>query len=123
MRKKILNDAKRLAKHVKYVNAGTFEFLVDSNGKDYYFIEVNPRLQVEHTVTEEITGIDIVRSQILIAEGRSLEEIGLKQENIQMRGAAIQCRVTCEDPTDQFKPQTGVIEAFRTGEGKLINKK
>nr|CAG4717938.1 unnamed protein product [Naegleria fowleri] len=120
VRQRILNDATRLALHVKYVNAGTFEFLVDSNGKDYYFIEVNPRLQVEHTVTEEITGIDIVRSQILIAEGKSLEEIGLKQELIQVRGAAIQCRVTTEDPLNGFQPDTGVIEAFRTGEGMGI---
>ncbi|KAL9642796.1 hypothetical protein ABK040_009871 [Willaertia magna] len=120
VRQRILADAKRLAKHVGYVNAGTFEFLVDSNGKDYYFIEVNPRLQVEHTITEEITGIDIVRSQILIAEGVNLPDFGLVQENITSRGSAIQCRVTTEDPINGFQPDTGVIEAFRTGEGMGI---
>ncbi|XP_031340782.1 pyruvate carboxylase, mitochondrial-like isoform X2 [Photinus pyralis] len=116
IRDKITADAVKLAKHVKYENAGTVEFLCDPKG-NYYFIEVNARLQVEHTITEEITGVDIVQQQILIAEGITLPELHLTQDSIKVLGYAIQCRVTTEDPQKDFQPDTGRIEVFRTGEG------
>ncbi|XP_015913705.1 pyruvate carboxylase, mitochondrial [Parasteatoda tepidariorum] len=116
IRKKITNDAVRLAKSVGYENAGTAEFLLDENG-DHYFIEVNARLQVEHTVSEEITGIDLVQSQIKLSEGHSLASLGMIQDHIHMKGCAIQCRVTTEDPAQNFQPDTGRIEVFRSGEG------
>ncbi|KAK9512586.1 hypothetical protein O3M35_000978 [Rhynocoris fuscipes] len=119
VREKMLDHAVKLAKHVGYENAGTVEFLVDGEG-NFYFIEVNARLQVEHTVTEEITGIDLVQSQIKVAEGITLPELGLKQEAVQPQGFAIQCRVTTEDPAKSFQPDTGRIEVFRTGEGMGI---
>ncbi|KAJ7380032.1 hypothetical protein OS493_012794 [Desmophyllum pertusum] len=112
-------DAVGLCKAVGYENAGTVEFLLDPQG-NHYFIEVNARLQVEHTVTEEITGVDLVRAQIGVAEGKSLEEIGLRQEDIKVTGAAIQARITTEDPANDFTPDTGRIEVFRTGEGMGI---
>lgn len=119
VRERICSDAVKIAKGVGYVNAGTLEFLVDADG-NHYFIEMNPRVQVEHTVTEEITGIDIVQSQILIAEGHTLdsEEINIKsQEDIQVRGFSIQCRITTEDPKNNFMPDTGKIQVYRTGSG------
>ncbi|OTF83722.1 pyruvate carboxylase, mitochondrial-like protein, partial [Euroglyphus maynei] len=116
VREKILKDAVKITKHVGYQNAGTVEFLLDSDGS-HYFIEVNARLQVEHTVTEEITGIDIVQKQIRIAEGNSLANIGLIQDKIRIDGTAIQCRVTTEDPAKSFQPDFGRIEVFRSGEG------
>ena len=119
IRESIRNDAVKIAKSVGYVNAGTLEFLVDRSGA-YYFIEMNPRIQVEHTVTEMVTGIDLVRAQILVAEGYPLStpEIGLTcQEDVQVRGYAIQCRVTTEDPTNNFAPDNGKITAYRTGGG------
>ena len=116
IRQKILSDAVKLAKHVGYQNAGTVEFLLDEDGT-YYFIEVNARLQVEHTVTEEITGIDLVQKQIRISEGNSLPNLGLNQEDIKVQGTALQCRVTTEDPAKGFQPDTGRIEVFRSGEG------
>ena len=119
IRNNILNDAIKLAKHVGYQNAGTVEFLVDKNG-NHYFIEVNARLQVEHTVTEEITGVDLVQSQIKVAEGQSLKELNLNQENIKVTGSAIQVRMTTEDPAKNFQPDTGRIEVFRSGEGMGI---
>jgi pyruvate carboxylase len=94
-REAILQDALKLARYVKYSNAGTAEFLLDQQGR-HYFIEINPRIQVEHTITEEVTGIDVVAAQIRIAAGASLDELGLKQENIRLRGNAIQCRITTE---------------------------
>src|SRR5690606_24466724 len=97
VRDAICADAVKLAKAVGYRNAGTVEFLVDPDG-NYYFIEVNPRIQVEHTVTEQVTLIDLVQAQIRIAGGATFEELGLAQEKIQLRGVAIQCRVTTEDP-------------------------
>ncbi|EPY2277033.1 pyruvate carboxylase [Clostridium sporogenes] len=118
-REEICSDALKIARTVGYRSAGTLEFLVDTSGH-HYFIEMNPRIQVEHTVTEMITGIDIVQSQILIAEGYKLdsEEVGIKsQESIQTRGYAIQCRVTTEDPSNNFAPDTGKIEDYRTGSG------
>lgn len=116
VREAMLSDAVRLAKHVGYENAGTVEFLLDETGR-HYFIEVNARLQVEHTITEEITGVDLVQSQIKIAEGQLLPDMGLKQENIKPMGCAIQCRVTTEDPAKNFQPDTGRLEVFRSGEG------
>ncbi|GAA0718497.1 pyruvate carboxylase [Clostridium malenominatum] len=118
-RRVICEDALKIAKAVGYVNAGTVEFLVDKYG-NHYFIEMNPRVQVEHTITEMITGIDIVQSQILIAQGYSLdcEEIGIKsQSDIQTRGYAIQCRITTEDPMNNFAPDTGRIDVYRSGSG------
>ncbi len=99
--------ALELTGNAKYKNAGTVEFLVDTADMKPYFIEVNPRIQVEHTVTEEVTGIDIVKAQLRIAGGASLEEIGLVQENISAKGVAIQCRVTTENPEKDFAPDTG----------------
>jgi pyruvate carboxylase len=93
VRDRITADAIRIARHVGYQNAGTVEFLLDKSGQ-HYFIEVNARLQVEHTVTEEITGVDLVQSQIKVAEGHSLNDLGLKQENIKIYGSALQCRMT-----------------------------
>ena len=118
-RQAICSDAIKLAKAVNYRSAGTLEFLVDKEG-NHYFIEMNPRIQVEHTVTEMITGIDIVQSQILIAQGYRLdsEEVNIKsQEAIERRGFAIQCRVTTEDPANNFAPDTGKIDMYRTGSG------
>lgn len=93
VRDKILEDAVKLAKSVNYRNAGTAEFLVDQQNR-YYFIEINPRIQVEHTITEEITGIDIVAAQIQIAAGATLEQLGLEQSRISTRGFAMQARLT-----------------------------
>ncbi|MCR2043056.1 pyruvate carboxylase [Anaerosalibacter massiliensis] len=118
-REKISNDAIKIAKAVNYSSVGTVEFLLDKHG-NHYFIEVNPRLQVEHTVTEMVTGIDIVQSQILVAEGHTLDskEIGIKnQDDVNIRGYAIQCRVTTEDPLNNFAPDTGMIDIYRTGSG------
>ncbi|KAL2112793.1 hypothetical protein VUR80DRAFT_6514 [Thermomyces stellatus] len=119
VRDAILNDAVRLAKSVKYRNAGTAEFLVDQQNR-YYFIEINPRIQVEHTITEEITGIDIVAAQIQIAAGATLQQLGLNQETITTRGFAIQCRITTEDPAKNFSPDTGKIEVYRSAGGNGI---
>jgi pyruvate carboxylase len=118
-REKICGDALKLAKAVKYRNAGTIEFLLDKNG-DHYFIEMNPRIQVEHTVSEMVTGIDIVRAQILIAQGYALdsEEINIQgQESVVSRGTAIQCRITTEDPMNHFMPDTGKIDVYRSPGG------
>ncbi|KAJ3353640.1 pyruvate carboxylase [Entophlyctis luteolus] len=118
VRQKLLDDAVKLAKQVGYVNAGTVEFLVDKNNV-HYFIEINPRVQVEHCVTEEITGVDIVASQIQIALGKSLPELGLTQEAIVLRGFAIQCRITAEDPAQNFQPDSGRISMYRSPGGKI----
>lgn len=117
-RNEICEDAIKIAKQVNYRGAGTLEFLVDKNF-NHYFIEMNPRVQVEHTITEMTTGIDIVQSQILIAEGYSLdsEEIAIRQEDVKPRGYAIQCRVTTEDPANNFSPDTGKIDVYRTASG------
>ena len=106
-------------KHVNYVSAGTVEFLVTADG-NFYFIEVNPRIQVEHTVTEMITGIDIVHTQIRIAEGHDLhsEAVAIPaQENIRCEGVAIQCRITTEDPNNNFMPDTGKLITYRSSGG------
>ncbi|MGE0787263.1 MAG: pyruvate carboxylase [Sandaracinaceae bacterium] len=118
VRARLCADAVKLAREVGYVNAGTVEFLVDARG--HYFIEANPRIQVEHTVTEEITGVDLVQSQIRIASGATLADLGLTQDAITARGVAIQCRVTTEDPANGFTPDTGRIEVFRSGAGMGI---
>jgi pyruvate carboxylase len=118
-REALYADALTLARKVGYANAGTVEFLVDRTGR-HYFIEVNPRIQVEHTVTEEITGVDLVQSQIKIAGGATLAELGLTQSSIGQRGVAIQCRVTTEDPQQGFRPDTGRIEAYRSASGMGI---
>ena len=119
LRRKICAAAVQLCQHVRYLNAGTVEFLVAQTG-DFYFIEVNPRIQVEHTVTELITGIDLVHSQIRVAEGYLLHdpEVGLpQQDQLDWRGYAIQCRITTEDPANNFMPETGRILAYRTSGG------
>ena len=119
IRNALYEDAIKISKAVGFVNAGTLEFLVDKQG-NHYFIEMNPRIQVEHTVTEMVTGIDLVRSQILIAEGRPLSdpEIGIaSQADVTTRGYSIQCRVTTEDPANNFAPDTGKITAYRTSGG------
>ncbi|MFD1018038.1 pyruvate carboxylase [Thalassobacillus hwangdonensis] len=118
LREEICDAAVKLMKNVDYVNAGTVEFLVTN--EEFFFIEVNPRVQVEHTITELITGVDIVQSQIMIAEGYNLHEkkIGIpQQENIRTNGYAIQSRVTTEDPLNNFMPDTGKIMAYRSGGG------
>lgn len=118
LRGRICDAAVSLMKNVDYLNAGTVEFLVAND--EFYFIEVNPRVQVEHTITEMITGIDIVQSQILVAEGHSLhsEVVAIpKQEDIKIHGYAIQSRVTTEDPLNNFMPDTGRINAYRSGGG------
>jgi pyruvate carboxylase subunit A len=100
--------ASAIARAVNYDNAGTVEFLLDQEGH-YYFIEMNPRIQVEHTVTEQITAVDIVRSQIAIAAGKPLE---FRQEDVTLQGHAIQCRINAEDPRNNFRPSTGTITAY-----------
>ena len=119
IREALYRDAVKIAKYVGYVNAGTLEFLVDKEGH-HYFIEMNPRIQVEHTVTEMVTGIDLVRSQILIAEGYPLSDprIGItSQADVHQNGYAIQCRVTTEDPANNFAPDTGKITSYRSPGG------
>ncbi|MTI19573.1 ATP-grasp domain-containing protein, partial [Fulvivirga sp. RKSG066] len=116
---KLYEYALAITKHVDYNNVGTVEFLVDKE-ENIYFIEVNPRVQVEHTITEEVTGIDIVRSQILIAQGFKLSDpqIFIKsQEDVKCNGHAIQCRITTEDPVNSFKPDYGTIIAYRSASG------
>ncbi len=112
-------DAVAFARQIGYRNAGTVEFLLgEHDGRAfYYFIEMNPRIQVEHTVTEEITDIDLVSSQIRIAAGETLTDLGLVQEDIHVRGAALQCRITTEDPTNGFRPDTGRIITYRSPGG------
>jgi len=120
IRKNLCAAAVRLVSQASYVNAGTVEFLVDADTGEFYFIEVNPRVQVEHTVTEMVTGIDIVRTQLLVAQGVSLHDprIGIPhQEEIRTNGFALQCRVTTEDPENRFIPDTGVITNYRSPAG------
>jgi len=119
LRHDICNAAVKLMKAVGYLSAGTVEFLVTPDNQ-FYFIEVNPRVQVEHTITEMVTGIDIVQAQLHIADGASLSDdtIGIAgQQSITCNGHAIQCRITTEDPTNQFMPDTGKIMAYRSGGG------
>ncbi len=116
-------DAIAFAKSINYVNAGTVEFLLDTAGErkgEHVFIEMNPRIQVEHTVTEEVTDVDLVQAQMRIAAGESLADLGLEQENIHLRGAALQCRITTEDPAAGFRPDTGKITTYRSPGGAGI---
>lgn len=119
-RAELYRDAVAFARSIDYVNAGTVEFLLDTAGDragEHVFIEMNPRIQVEHTVTEEITDVDLVQSQIRIAAGETLADLGLTQDDISMHGFALQCRVTTEDPADGFRPDTGRITAYRSPGG------
>ena len=119
VRDKICQDALKITNSLKYRSAGTVEFLVDSD-LNHYFIEVNPRIQVEHTVSEMVTGIDIIQAQIMIAQGYPLEceEINIKsQDDIRISGFSIQCRVTTEDPLNNFAPDTGQITLYRSSSG------
>src|SRR5699024_6022855 len=106
LRERICADAVAFAEQVDYRNAGTVEFLVDADG-EHVFTEMNPRIQVEHTVTEEVTDVDLVQSQLRIASGETLDDLGLHQEEMYTRGAALQCRITTEDPANGFRPDTG----------------
>jgi pyruvate carboxylase len=120
IRAEICDAALKIARQAKYRNAGTVEFLYDVDAQKWYFIEVNPRIQVEHTVTEVVTGIDIVRAQILVAQGHKLHEEPLSlplQDKIPLYGAALQCRVTTEDPEKNFAPDYGRISTYRSPAG------
>ncbi|MEC3915078.1 pyruvate carboxylase [Nocardia sp. CDC160] len=116
LRERICADAVAFAKQIGYSCAGTVEFLLDERG-NHVFIEMNPRIQVEHTVTEEITDVDLVQSQLRIAAGESLADLGLSQDAIRIRGAALQCRITTEDPANGFRPDTGRITGYRSPGG------
>jgi pyruvate carboxylase len=116
IRERMCADAVRFAKEIGYRNAGTVEFLLGEDG-EYHFIEMNPRIQVEHTVTEEVTDVDLVQSQLRIAAGETLADLGLSQDSIVLRGAALQCRITTEDPTNGFRPDTGRITTYRSPGG------
>ncbi|MFK4225883.1 pyruvate carboxylase [Streptomyces sp. NPDC019890] len=116
LRERICADAVAFARHIGYVNAGTVEFLVDERG-NHVFIEMNPRIQVEHTVTEQVTGRDLVIGQLRIAAGMTLRELRLTQDDIVLNGTALQCRITTEDPANGFRPDTGVISAYRSPGG------
>jgi len=123
LRQEICDAAIKIGRAVNYNNAGTVEFLVDADTGKFFFIEVNPRIQVEHTVTEAVTGIDIVKSQIIVAAGGKLgdPEIGLPtQESVEVRGFALQCRVTTEDPENQFRPDYGRVSHYRSAGGMGI---
>ncbi|MFL1429911.1 MULTISPECIES: pyruvate carboxylase [unclassified Nocardiopsis] len=119
LRARICDDAVRFARRIGYRNAGTVEFLVGADGS-HVFIEMNPRIQVEHTVTEEVTDIDLVQSQMRIASGETLADLGISQDTIAVRGAALQCRITTEDPANGFRPDTGIISAYRSPGGSGI---
>lgn len=119
LRDRMSADAVAFARHIGYSCAGTVEFLLDHGG-DYVFIEMNPRIQVEHTVTEEITDVDLVSSQLRLAAGETLDDLGLAQDSIRPHGAALQCRITTEDPANGFRPDTGRISALRAPGGAGI---
>ena len=119
LRAKICADAVAFASQIHYSYAGTVEFLLDERGH-YVFIEMNPRIQVEHTVTEEITDVDLVASQLRIADGETLEQLGLSQDTLTARGAALQCRITTEDPANGFRPDTGRVTGYRSPGGAGI---
>jgi len=119
-RKELCDAALAIGRATRYINAGTVEFLQDADTGRFYFIEVNPRIQVEHTVTEVITGLDLVRSQILIADGKPMHgaEVGIPaQEDIPRNGYAVQCRITTEDPENKFQPDYGRILTYRSAGG------
>lgn len=123
LRQQLFRDAVAFAKEIGYQNAGTVEFLIDTVGANagkHVFIEMNPRIQVEHTVTEEVTDVDLVQSQLRIAAGATLAELGLSQETIKPHGFALQCRITTEDPAAGFRPDTGMITTYRSPGGAGI---
>ena len=115
-REQMCADAVRFAREIGYVNAGTVEFLLGKDGR-YVFIEMNPRIQVEHTVTEEVTDVDLVVSQMRIASGDTFDELDLRQTDIRVRGFALQCRITTEDPANGFRPDAGTITVYRSAGG------
>ncbi|MBG6224679.1 pyruvate carboxylase [Arthrobacter sp. CAN_A2] len=120
IRQALHRDAVKFATALGYVNAGTVEFLVDTVGEragQHVFIEMNPRIQVEHTVTEEVTDVDLVQSQLRIAAGETLADLGLSQDTVTLRGAALQSRITTEDPANGFRPDVGRISAYRSAGG------
>src|ERR671910_1672593 len=120
LRAALCADAVRFAESISYSCAGTVEFLVETEGPragQHVFIEMNPRIQVEHTITEEITDVDLVQAQMRIASGETLDDLGLSQEDIRINGAALQCRITTEDPGNGFRPDTGTITAYRSAGG------
>ncbi|MEE2522787.1 pyruvate carboxylase [Pseudarthrobacter sp. J75] len=120
IRQALYRDAVKFAKALNYVNAGTVEFLVDTVGEragQHVFIEMNPRIQVEHTVTEEVTDVDLVQAQLRIAAGETLADLGLSQDTVQLRGAALQSRITTEDPANGFRPDVGKITGYRSAGG------
>ncbi|WP_432166594.1 pyruvate carboxylase [Streptomyces sp. bgisy031] len=119
VRERICADAVKFARQIGYRNAGTVEFLLDPAGQ-HVFIEMNPRIQVEHTVTEEVTDVDLVQAQLRIASGETLDDLGLSQDTVRLRGAALQCRITTEDPANGFRPDTGKISAYRSPGGSGI---
>jgi pyruvate carboxylase len=122
-RQAMYRDAIAFAKSIGYVNAGTVEFLLDTAGErkgEHVFIEMNPRIQVEHTVTEEVTDVDLVVTQMRIAAGETLEQMHLQQNDLRLRGAALQCRITTEDPAAGFRPDTGKITTYRSPGGAGI---
>jgi pyruvate carboxylase len=122
-RQAMYRDAIAFAKSIGYVNAGTVEFLLDTAGErkgEHVFIEMNPRIQVEHTVTEEVTDVDLVVTQMRIAAGETLEQMHLQQKDLRLRGAALQCRITTEDPAAGFRPDTGKITTYRSPGGAGI---
>ncbi|TNM41898.1 pyruvate carboxylase [Nocardioides albidus] len=116
LRERMCADAVRFAREIGYSCAGTVEFLLDPAG-NYVFIEMNPRIQVEHTVTEEVTDVDLVQAQLRIASGETLADLDLSQDTVRLRGAALQCRITTEDPANGFRPDTGTITAYRSPGG------
>ncbi|WP_203568514.1 pyruvate carboxylase [Aestuariimicrobium ganziense] len=123
LREALTRDAVNFARSINYSCAGTVEFLVETEGPragQHVFIEMNPRIQVEHTVTEEITDVDLVQSQMRIASGETLTDLGLSQETVAIRGMAMQCRITTEDPSNGFRPDTGLITAYRSASGAGI---
>lgn len=123
IRHELYRDAIAFARSIGYENAGTVEFLLDTAGEragQHVFIEMNPRIQVEHTITEEITDVDLVQAQMRIAAGETLADLGLTQESLQVRGAALQCRITTEDPMAGFRPDTGKITTYRSPGGAGI---
>src|SRR5690606_38060117 len=119
LRERICADAVAFAREVGYAYAGTVEFLVDEQGR-HMFIEMNPRIQVEHTVTEEITDVDLVGAQLRIADGQTLADLGLSQETLRTRGTALQCRITTEDPANGFRPDVGRVTGYRSPGGAGI---